>query len=216
MVVGAPLSWTKGRLGEGEHQWIGVSFAPCRDGNVQMSLPDEYLDVVREDLLKFVGGTGHEALACARRLTGRCSRIAQIVPQATPFSMALWAALAASSAAVREAPPGRVACRRFSEASKWFLALIDGRVLPLQRRIYPSYPHWPAEDGARRCSVSDASPWGAGGVLYHRDQIVGYWHYVWKESELDPLGLVIGDSAGQAAKDFFFFSSLQCTSTRQA
>eukprot|EP00971_Amphidinium_carterae_P339300 6477003-Amphidinium_carterae.2 len=198
LVLGAPLSWKKGRMGEGEHHWIGVTFKPGCDGCVQMSLPDEYLEVVREDLKKFVGATGHESLACARRLTGRCARIAQIVPQATPFSSALWAALAAAQAAEREAPPGRVACRRFGDAAKWFLALIDGRVLPLQRRVFPCYPHWPEDDGAGRSSVTDASPWGAGGLLYHRNQIVGYWSYAWRASEMDPLGLVIGDSAGQA------------------
>eukprot|EP00971_Amphidinium_carterae_P201647 4001365-Amphidinium_carterae.1 len=108
-----------------------------------------------------VGGTGHESLVCARRLMGRCARIAKIVPQAAPFSSAFWVALAAAAGAEREAPlarPSRTGSSAWSGCvpAVWQgfkvvvpRALIDGRVLPLQRRVYhPSYPHCLEDDGA--------------------------------------------------------------------
>eukprot|EP00971_Amphidinium_carterae_P060012 1187553-Amphidinium_carterae.1 len=82
-----------------------------------------------------------------------------------PFSAWIWAALAEAGRHPTEAPPGRVARARFSAAASWFKNLLEGRVMPLQRTIWPEYPSLPQDDARQPTSVTDASPWGSGGVL---------------------------------------------------
>eukprot|EP00971_Amphidinium_carterae_P135770 2689983-Amphidinium_carterae.1 len=61
-----------------------------------MRLPEEFLNGVPLEPSDFLDGGGHAPLCLARRLTGKCARIAQVVPFAMPFASALWAALAAA------------------------------------------------------------------------------------------------------------------------
>ena len=93
-------------------------------------------------LLPLRAGTGHISIAQARTVTGQAQRLAQVVPEAQPWAGALWAALTGATQASegegkREAPLGRLPARRFAIAARWFLALLEGAVLPIQRVFTP-------------------------------------------------------------------------------
>ena len=108
-------------------------------------------------------GTGHISLAHARTVTGQAQRLAQVVPDPQPWAGALWAALTAAiqaseGAGRHEAVPGRLPCRRFVSAALWFIALLEGTILPLQRVVDPGPK--PVRAAGPMCMVFDASPWG--------------------------------------------------------
>ena len=131
LLLGVPLAWKKGALYERDHQWIGARFVLNAPGEVHVFLPPGFLADLFELLEPFVAGTGHASLAAARRVVGKCARVAYVVPDAAPFAAALWGALGGAAAAGREAPPGRVACRRFGGAAMWMRALFDPAGLDL-------------------------------------------------------------------------------------
>ena len=100
-------------------------------------------------------------LATAHTLCGRASRLAQVIPEAKQFTSALFASLAASLAAAksksREAPPGKVAVRRYRTAAKWLVAVLQGEHFVLQHTFYAHRSLLPVHE---RSVEFDASPWG--------------------------------------------------------
>ena len=160
-----------------------------------MSLPRAFLDDVAILLGQFAKRGGLAPLSKARSLVGKASRIAQVVPEATPFVGSLWAALVAAEAAAKsarpEAPPGRVAVRRFSAAAAWLLALVSGAVLPL-RRVVHEFPDEYRLPQAPEHIEFDASPWGGGGVLVRDGKPIQYWHCTWPDSLCRRFGAAVG------------------------
>eukprot|EP00971_Amphidinium_carterae_P269444 5345213-Amphidinium_carterae.1 len=60
LCLGAELSWTKGIFTSGKHSWIGVSFECLpTEGMILMSLPEEFLQAVLQDVEEFLPTTGH-------------------------------------------------------------------------------------------------------------------------------------------------------------
>ena len=107
---------------------------------------------------------------------GEAGRVSQVIPDARPFSGALWAALTGAErdleAGGGRAPPGMVPCKRFFLAASWLAALIDGddtvdTLVPLRRRVFGR------ANAGRLPQVNlhiqfDASVWGGGAVLVRR------------------------------------------------
>ena len=131
---------------------------------------------------------------------GKAGRVAQVVPEAAPFAGSLWAALADSQRAAvqgkRDAPPGRVACVRFAAAAAWLLALLDGAVLPLQRRVHAYSADEVHPAGVELCF--DAGPWGYGAAESFKGKIVAYAAGVWDEAMLQRFKAQTGDLAIQS------------------
>ena len=129
LVLGIPLSWEKGVMANAysKHTWIGVEFRVLQPGCARMTVPRKFLNDLLSLLQSFIEAP-HAPFRDAQRLVGRVGRIAHVVPEARPFAAALYAALAesqrAAAANAREAPPGRVACRRFKHAAKWVRVLV--------------------------------------------------------------------------------------------
>eukprot|EP00971_Amphidinium_carterae_P195836 3886184-Amphidinium_carterae.1 len=141
LCLGVPLAWHKGVLTAGPHLWVGVWYS-TEGKDVVLELPLDFLKLLASDLEQLSAPRGVATVTLARRAVGRASRVAQIVPEARPFSSALWAALTdAMAAGRREAPPNCVARARFHQAAQWFLALLGDCIFPLRRRISPDYPH---------------------------------------------------------------------------
>ena len=69
------------------------------------------------------------------------------------------------------------------------------RPIPHSRDIFAVRP--PPPDPARRRIEVDASPWGAGAVLYVRDRPVSCFAYAWQPDDFDGLKVSIGSSSGQ-------------------
>ena len=200
LVLGADIAWHKGEFrpahGQG-HSWIGIHFSTEAADTVIMEVPEGFAQQLREDLAPFARSKGHSTIAAARTMVGRAARVAQVVPEAAPFAGALYAALAeATLPNRREAPPGRVPHIRFAAAAKWFVALLDGRVAPLRRRVEPQAHTAPAVSRSSICY--DACPWGGGGVLMIDGKPTQYWEAAWPPELVSRFKATIGDPAWQA------------------
>ena len=136
----------------------------------------------REAMAPLAARRGSVPVDVARAAVGKATRVAQVVPDAAPFVASLWAALTAADKEQaqegrRHAPPGRVACVRFSSAAAWILALLDSHVLPLRRLVWSTAAQdvrmgpWTIE--------FDASPWGGGAVLYLNETPASWMQCVW-------------------------------------
>ena len=207
--LGIPLAWKKGQtFDESEsHRWIGILYFITKQGAL-MRLPEDFV----AELLKLleavskVDGTISENEADV--LVGKAARVAHVVPSAKPFVASLWGALAgarrAAVAGVREAPPGRMPCRRFCFAASWLRALLkeDGSApMPLGRLVTPRPP--PSATRSGWWVEFDASPYGGGAVLKNPEGIaVEYFAVVWDGAEAIHLNVAIEDPAYQTFWEF--------------
>ena len=200
LCLGIPLAWNKGVWADdtSEHQWIGVRFQPDRSGTTCMRLPPDFLKLFLENVKQFTQPSASTvSLQDADKMVGRAGRIAHIVPEARPFATALWAALAAARRAdrgtVREAPPGRVAVRRFRVAAKWMQALASGTKdapFDLQRTISADGPEkWAKSEWYMEC---DASPWGGGAILRYQNSVSEWFAVEWREKDASHLDISPG------------------------
>ena len=221
LCLGPPLAWRKGSCGTGPHRWIGAVFtvkprtlatdavkAQIGDAShfVVVTVPDDFIATLSSDLSLFCGGAGHVGEDVVARTLGRCGRLAYLVPSARPFVSALWAAWGAAEASAkrgrREAPPGRLPTLRFATAIRWIQVLLNPPTsavpwLPLEHVVTDRLAEITLHTG---CRVEvDASPWGGGGVLYHRGAPAEYWHLQWQPEDAIALSTTIGKPAGQTS-----------------
>ena len=210
LVLGVPLSWKKGSVVDARvrHTWIGVDFDMKDDGIATMRLPDKFAEDLVEQLAPFCSDSGHSARKAAEVVVGRVSRVAQVVPEARPFSTAMWAALTESDKAARsdrrEAPPGRVPNRRFSRSARWVRSLLRGSEdspFLLERPVFADGPR-PASMSAWAVAT-DASPWGGGAVLLHNGVPMEFASWIWNNDQVKHLDVCTGDPAHQTFWEFF-------------
>ena len=203
LMLGLPLAWVKGVLSEGPHVWIGAVFTLREPGYATVELPAEYLTELHKLLKVLTGPCRTASLSEARRLVGKCARVAYIVPDAVPFAAAMWGALAGSLRAAApegrlEAPPGRVACARFRSSAEWFRALLDPAtegVLPLTRHVRTEEQ---SEPRLSNLSVRfDASVWGGGAILFAGLDPIEYFAVRWKTEDANLLGFTTGNPRHQ-------------------
>ena len=204
LALGIRMSWPKGSFTDGSHEWIGIQFE-VEGASVIMSLTPDFVASVMESLRPFLRHSGVASLSQARTLVGKVARIAQVVPEATPYAASLWGALTASekvmAASQLEAPPGMVAVRRFYPAAGWFKALLPFAMFPLRRRVYSTPAAWRL--GWSRHSIElDASPWGGGAVLFYDRQPIEYLICVWDDALFSRFSAVRGESKWQSLWEF--------------
>ena len=178
LVLGAPIAWAKVSLQEisasQPTRWIGVDFTLSPEGAC-MRLPPEFVSELLEQMSSVARRGGRVTDAEANRLVGRAAQVAFVVPAAAPFAAALRAALsdARTTAASRRSGAQRQshASVRFEVAASWFAALLQERPLgavaplPLERIVLAAGPRT-LVPGICEAVVFDASPWGAGAILY--------------------------------------------------
>jgi len=135
-----------------------------------VSVPPAFAAELLELLRPFASGSGHLSESRAERMLGKAGRLSFLIPTTRPYVNALWGALGGAREAAashrREAPPGRVAARRFQQPAAWLVALLtpqsDQPDLPLEQVICMTLPAIDPQVGS---VFFDASPWGAGAVL---------------------------------------------------
>ena len=194
LILGIPLSWEKGSFSPGcdPHEWIGVRFWSERPGSATMSIPSAFSASLLEVASEFVTPRPRTApLSSAHNLCGKAGRLAQVVPTAKPFVTQLFAALAASLRAhhlgLREAPPRRVAKRRFRLAASWLVGLLKGVPFPLQHAISTK----PFAIDKKHLRVEfDASPWGGAYILREHGSVVEWGVTSWSADSARHLGVV--------------------------
>ena len=204
LTLGIPLSWCKGstNLSSEPHVWIGVRFQVIAPGRTLMTLPQVFVEALLRDCQHCLS-VKHVAIAHMRSLVGRAARVSHILPLTRPFTTALHAALSAASAAdqtrAREAPPGRVACRRFAAALQMMVRILGDarrRPVPLTREVLSNPPERPPDAEwplLRRIEV-DASPWGGGAVLFEHDQPTECFALAWRQKAVANMGITVGES----------------------
>ena len=196
LILGLPLAWEKGAFypTADEHIWIGVLFRLLESGDVSMELPPQYLRELDILLKPLASGKGTVTLKEAETTVGKAGRIAHIVPEARPFTGALYAAFSCSVKAdttgPREAPPGMAPCRRFKTAARWVRLMIGGTskdFFPLRRVVSHRPPAAATLDGW--VIQFDASIWGGGAILKFNNVVVEYWYCAWTTKEVARLGV---------------------------
>ena len=181
-----------------------MTFVSRSPGTATLSLPEAFVAALLILVRTFSRGTARTAsLADAYALCGRAGRVAQVVPEARPFISALYAALAASlrshHAGLREAPPRRVAIRRFRSAALWLEALLQDVPFRLQHTIYAI----PPKVALSRMRVEfDASPWGGGALLFVDGEISEYSILTWSQADCAHDGVRIGVANDQSYWEF--------------
>ena len=198
-ILGANLSRTKGVLTDKEHVWIGGAFKTTQNGSAVMTITPQFQEALQTSLAPLRKGTGHASINHARKAVGQAQRFAQVIPESQPWASALWAALTAAMQASelprKEAPPGRLPARRFATAASWFLKLLEGTILPLQRIVTPT-TH-PTRTAGPLGMAFDACPWGLGAVLSKNGIFTAWASDVWRPSTLARFHAKAGDPAWQ-------------------
>ena len=138
-----------------------------------MTIPTKF----RDELLKFAESFASPSkktatLAQTHASCGKAGRLSQVVPEARPFTTALFAALSASLHSSRqknrEAPPFKVAASRYRMAARWLVALLQDKTFQLEHTYHLHRVLLPISTASVEF---DASPWG-GGALLTRDGVV--------------------------------------------
>ena len=173
LVLGIPLSWKKGALhaGTSPHTWIGVVYSSPSPGVARMWLPEAFVEALLALCRLFAPGVGHQPLSLADSLVGKAGRVAHILVHTRPYVACLYAALTGSlnarAARSREAPPRKVACKRFAPGARMLIRILgfSDRAAPVPHsRDILARPPPPPNPYIRRIEI-DASPWGGGGIL---------------------------------------------------
>ena len=206
LCLGIPLSWDKGGLvcGDVPHDWIGVSFWSRQKGTCTMRVPKKFADELLDLAKQFAHPTTSlVSVATAHALCGKAGRLAQVVPEVRPFTTALFTALAVSLAAakkgVREAPPNKVAVRRFRQAATWLVALLGGSPFAVEHTLYLDRQLVCTKE---RHIEFDASPWGAGALLVENEEVVEFFTVVWTSDSARQVGAVPGEARWQTFWEF--------------
>ena len=193
MCLGIPLAWSKGAYMDGRtpHEWIGVKFWSSAAASATMSITGSFLESLLEVAAKFTSPSPRTAsLRDAHQLCGKAGRLAQVVPAAKPFVGQLFAALAASlrstAQGLREAPPKKVAKKRFRTAASWVVALLRNQPFRLEHSIFLTSQ---LVDRHEAHVEFDASPWGGAFVFYEGTEAMEYGVTVWDDKSAEHLGV---------------------------
>ena len=142
-------------------------------------------------------------LSLADALVGRAGRVAHVLCHTRPFVSSLYKALSESLRArgckAREAPPAKVACRRYRHGARWLIRILGfkdrGAPVPNCRDVV-ARPLPPPDPQARRMEI-DASPTGAGGILFEGGVPTRFFSCEWRPEDFEGRDVHIGSSASQ-------------------
>ena len=167
LVLGYPLAWHKTEGGR-TLRWIGAQITLCPD-TVKIRIPEDRVAELLGITLEFLQGSV-VGIRRLRTYAGILSLFAGMVPLFRPFLASIWAALPGTNAdgatTVR-----LVHTKRIRRALLWFRAFLVG----VQGSLERTYPLRPESVSRRFHVVTDASPWGIGGVLYFQGSPVSHF-----------------------------------------
>ena len=201
MCLGIPSAWSKGSYIDGRtpHEWIGVRFWSSAPAIAAMSITGTFLESLLEIALVFTSPSPRTAsLRDAHQLCGKAGRLAQVVPAVKPFVGQLFAALAASLRSTangfREAPPKKVAKKRFRLAASWVVALLRNQPFRLEHSVFLTSQ---IVDRNVAHVEFDASPWGGAFVYYEGTEVMEFGATVicstfWREARVAEMADLLG------------------------
>jgi hypothetical protein len=164
LVFGFPLKLAKASAGK-TIKWIGAELEVGSDAEgdfVKVRIPEEKVSKLLQEVDAFLKApvVGTRQL---RSFAGGMSFVAGLVPILRPFLAPLWAALSKESA--NDGESSRKADtleKRIAPSLHWIRALLRNEHGPLERK----FPAKLADEDWE--IITDACPWGIGGVLYKR------------------------------------------------
>ena len=178
-VLGYPLKLSKAHAGD-SIDWIGARINLDNvNHEVTVTIPSEKISSLVESVEEFLGSPviGTRKL---RSFAGSLSFVAGLVPMLRPFLAPLWAVLSSEttddgSSELLPRKRGRttgklVHTKRIDSSLRWIMALLKGEENYNLRRTFLAFPPQEAFE-----LVTDASPWGLGGVLL-QDGIPVRWY----------------------------------------
>lgn len=171
-ILGYPIKLDKAKAGR-TVQWIGAELHIGDDDQgsfVQVSIPKEKVDSLIDDIDRFLKAPVI-GLKQLRAFAGAASFVAGLVPIMRPFLNPIWASLSkdvttddggkGSTPSARSRTAGRlVHTKRVALGLHWIRALLKGEHGAMKRRFNTVR----RQEGWEM--VTDACPWGMGGVLY--------------------------------------------------
>ena len=196
-VLGYPLKLAKASAGHSV-KWIGATInVDNANKHVVVTIPQDKVEKLLSECKAMLKSpvTGVRSL---RSLAGSLSFVAGLVPVMRPFLSPLWAALAKD--ATNDGQPrgasssrrlaGRlVHTKRIAACLTWVVALLEGEHGDLKRSFSPIL-----EDQGWEI-ITDACPWGIGGILYHRNSPRRWFASHLPSELLQKFNASVGDSS---------------------
>ena len=182
-ILGPPISWRKMQIGV-RIKWIGV-LVVLAGGQVSVTLDPTFLrDLAREiGVLRRVQSIPPARL---KKLAGKAEWAAGIIPYLKPMISPLWSAAS-------DTQGDWVGQRRVEHALGWLASFFSRRRGTLTRSYAPKETY-----GEELVAEFDASPWGYGGALCLRGQVVKFFGEPITQEDVRVLDVTIGDAKGQA------------------
>ena len=165
--AGFPLAWNKAESGT-LVRWIGLVLSVCTHFFTISPAPDKAESMAKE--IALISKCAMISSRRLRKLCGSLSSVAHAIPVFRPFIDPLWAELRHTQAA-RGGHPGVIHTRRIQAALARILDLFVSHPRDFTKR----YPLYDIQHCFRFTVVTDASPWGLGGILLHDGTIMEYF-----------------------------------------
>ena len=193
--LGYPLKLSKAHAGR-EVKWVGATISVDNtERTVKVSIPEDKLQKLLTQLSGFLKApvVGLRAL---RSFAGSMAFVAGLVPVLRPFLAPLWAVLArcATNDGGSEDKSSRIAgklvhTKRIAPSLTWIKALLEGEHGPMVRTFYADL----GDEGKE--IITDACPWGIGGVLYQNGYPIRWFSSPLTKELLEKFRAAVGDPA---------------------
>ena len=193
--LGYPLKLSKAHAGL-EVKWVGATIKIDNvERTVKVAIPEDKMEKLLSQLKIFLKAPvlGLKAL---RSFAGSMAFVAGLVPVLRPFLAPLWAVLAkcATNDGGSGDPSSRTAgklvhTKRIAPSLTWIKALLEGEHGPMVRTFFADL-----EDEDKEV-ITDACPWGIGGVLYQKGRPLRWFSSPLTKELLEKFNAAAGDSA---------------------
>ena len=193
--LGFPLKLSKAHAGL-EVKWVGATIkVDNKERTVKVAIPEDKLQKLLTQVDGFLKApvVGTRAL---RSFAGSMAFVAGLVLVLRPFLAPLWAVLARGatndgwSGDVSSRTAGKlVHTKRIAPSLTWIKALLEGEHGPMVRTFYADL-----EDEGMEI-ITDACPWGIGGVLYLKGQPIKWFSSPLTKELLEKFHAAVGDPA---------------------
>ena len=194
--LGLPIAWHKAERGQST-EWIGAEFSIASRDIPNAQLPNVTQSDRKLTIAK-LRASPVIRIREVRSLAGQCSWTAGLVEHLRPFTAPLWAVTSPNRSRDLMGPTkGTVWTKAIDWALSWLEQWHDNDKLG---DILKSSRSWKDRHSIPSTAiVTDASPWGIGGVLFKDNLPIA-----WFAEQIDPewedyLSIRVGDPAGQAA-----------------
>ena len=193
--LGYPLKLSKAHAGL-EVKWVGATIKVDNVARtVKVAITEDKMEKLLSQLKIFLKApvVGLKAL---RSFAGSMAFVGGLVPVLRPFLAPLWAVLAkcATNDGGSGDPSSRTAgklvhTKRIAPSLTWIKALLEGEHGPMVRTFFADL-----EDEDKEV-ITDACPWGIGGVLYQKGRPLRWFSSPLTKELLEKFNAAAGDSA---------------------